>query len=56
MGNKGPFPQMSLTDAESMGFFAREGRAVPQHGGGGLTSRTGAGLRVHVERRCRWRG
>lgn len=45
MGNKGPFPQMSLS--KGMGFFASKG-ARGAAGGWGLTSRAGAGLRVHA--------
>ena len=48
MGNKGPFPQMSLS--KGVGFFASKGArgAAGRGRGRGLTSRAGAGFRVHA--------
>lgn len=46
MGNKGPFPQTSLS--KGVGFFATKGARGAAGWGRGLTSRAGAGLRVHA--------
>ena len=46
MGTKGPFPQMSLS--KGVGFFASKGARGAAGRGRGLTSRAGAGYRVHA--------